>query len=263
MRDKNKFVAFILAAIPGLAHLYAGFKERAIIFFMIFTGIVVGSMGLYIAGFDGEFAFLIVVLAYPVIWLVALIDMFSTWKKVELRQLYNNGESGLNIEEDSKMNKKTITMALSIIPGAGHMYLGYQKKGLLIMGAFMFSIFFMGWLRISFLLFLLPLIWFYSFLDALHTVEGTKENVRDDELELPKIKPEFVGYGLIAMGLIIIIERILYPLISYEIRSYIQTSIVSLIFIAGGIGIINKNKKSIETSDIELIEVEGEEDHED
>ncbi len=71
---------------------------------------------------------------------------------------------GEDLDEMKKNQiKKTIAMALSIIPGAGHMYLGYQKKGLIIMGGFFFTIFFMGWLNISLFLFVLPLIWFYSF----------------------------------------------------------------------------------------------------
>ena len=42
----------------------------------------------------------------------------------------------------------------------------------------------------------------------------------------------------------ILLERILYPLINYEIRRYLQTSIVSLIFISIGIYMLIKNKKS-------------------
>ena len=249
MRNKSKFIAFILSGIPGLAHLYIGLKERALIFFMMFSGVLIGSIGLGILANDDAFLF-IFLFAYPVIWLVSLIDMFSVWRKLELKQLYNN-ENVINNENlDYKFDKKTITLALSVIPGAGHMYLGYQKKGLLIMGSFFFSIFFMGWLGISFLLFLLPLIWFYSFFDAMHIVDGTKEDISDEEIELPKIKPEWIGFSLIGIGIIIIVERMLYPLIQYEIRRYIQTSIVSLIFIIGGMAILKNNKKNIDDKGI-------------
>lgn len=257
MKDKSKFLAFILSAIPGLAHFYIGLKERALIFFMLFAGLFVGSFGLGILGRDSSFM-LIFVFGYPIIWLIALIDVFSTWKKLELRQLYNNGEVLNDISSDIKMNKKTITLALSIIPGAGHMYLGYQKKGLLLMGAFFFSVFFMGWLGISLLLFLLPLIWFYSFFDAMHTVDGSKDDIQEQEIELPQIKPEWVGFGLIGIGVVIMLERILYPLIQYEIRRYIQTSMVSLIFIVIGIAILMKNKKSIEVNGVKEEEIEHE-----
>lgn len=250
MRDKSKFIAFMLSVIPGLAHLYIGLKERALIFFMMFCGILFGSVGLIGLSGDGDFIAIFIV-AYPIIWLIALVDMFSAWKKIEMRELYN-GEAFNDVNIDQKFNKKTVTMALSIVPGAGHMYLGYMEKGLLIMGAFFFSVFFMGWLGISLLLFLLPLIWFYSFFDAMHIVDGAKEEIKDQEIILPQIKPEWVGFGLIGLGLVIILERILYPLIiDWQIRRYIQTSIVSLIFIVLGIYILTKNKNNnVEKSDV-------------
>ena len=258
MKNKSKFIAFILSAIPGLAHFYIGLRERALIIFMIFGGLFVGSIGLSAIGNDGQYMILFA-MGYPIIWLIALIDVFSTWKKLQLRQLYNNEEVINDIFIDTKINKKTLTLALSMIPGAGHMYLGYQRKGLLIMGAFFFSVFFMGWLGISFLLFLLPLIWFYSFFDAMHTVDGSKDDIQEQEIELPKIKPEWAGFGLIGIGVVIMLERILYPLIQYEIRRYIQTSIVSLIFIVIGIAILMKNKRNIE----ENVVKEEENEHED
>lgn len=250
MRGKSKFIAFLLSAIPGLAHLYIGLKERAIIFFMMFLGISVGCTGLAILS-HSEIFIIMFVIGYPIIWLIALLDMFSAWKNIETRELYND-ENISKIALDNKFNKKTVAMALAIIPGAGHMFLGYQRKGLAIMGAFFFSVFFMGWLGISLLLFLLPLIWFYSFFDTMHIVDGTKEETKDQELVFPTVKPEWVGFSLIGIGIVIILERILYPLINWEIRRYIQTSIVSLIFIVIGILILRKNKKAtLNTNDKE------------
>ncbi|HSH35093.1 MAG TPA: hypothetical protein VK998_02420, partial [Schnuerera sp.] len=155
----------------------------------------------------------------------------------EEKEVENKG-----IDELKQSNKKTITMALSVIPGAGHMYLGYQKKGLAIMGAFFFTIFFMGWLGLSLFLFVLPLIWFYSFFDALHSFSEDDGIKKEDKFVLPNIKSQWIGWGLISIGILIVIERILYPLIPGEIRNYIQTSIVSIIFIAGGIKLLNKSK---------------------
>lgn len=242
MREKSKFIAFILSAVPGLAHLYIRLKERAIIFFMLFCGILFGSIGLIILSGHSE-PIVIFLLGYPILWLVALIDMFSAWKHIERRALYNS-ETFDEIRSDYKLNKKTVALALSIIPGAGHMFLGYQRKGLVIMGTFFFSIFFMGWLGISIFLFTLPLIWFYSFFDCMHTVDGNQEAEKDKEFILPNIKPEWIGFGLIGIGVFIFIERILYPLIdSYQIIRYIQTSIVSLIFIIAGFRMLAKSKK--------------------
>lgn len=260
MRDKSKFIAFILSIIPGLSHLYIGLKERAIIFFIMFVGLIGGSLGLEVLTYSGVFI-IILVLGYPLLWLIALVDMFSAWKKIERRELYN-GEVFDERIFDSKLDKKTIALGLSIIPGAGHMYLGYQNKGLALMGTFFFSVFFMGWLGISIFLFTLPLIWFYSFFDCMHTIDGNEEAM-NKEFVFPNVKPEWIGFGLVGIGLFIIVEKILFPLIGYEYRRYIQTSIVSLIFIVIGIRILMKNKKIDNIDNTETaIELRGEEDEE-
>ena len=260
MRDKSKLIAFILSIIPGLSHLYIGLKDRAIIFFIMFVGLVGGSLGLELLTYSGVFI-IILVLGYPLLWLIALVDMFSAWKKIDRRELYN-GEVFDETTFDSKLDKKTIALGLSIIPGAGHMYLGYQNKGLALMGIFFFSVFFMGWLGISIFLFTLPLIWFYSFFDCMHTIDG-KDDVIDKEFVFPNVKPEWIGFGLVGIGLFIIVEKILFPLIDYEYRRYIQTSIVSLIFIVIGIRILMKNKKIDNMDNGETaIQLRGEENEE-
>ncbi len=247
MKNKSKFITFLLSFIPGLSHFYLGFADRAIIFLMVFCGVILGTVGLMVLTNTDNFV-AILVFALPIIWLVALIDAFSLRNSLgSLQQESLNGEMGDdNLEEMRKSNKRTIAMALSIIPGAGHMYLGYQTKGLIIMGGFFFTIFFMGWLRLSLFLFVLPLIWFYSFFDVLHSVNGT--GIKEDKLNLEylKIKPEWVGITLIVIGILIILEKILYTLIPYEIQNYIQTSIVALTFIIGGIKLLNKAKKDVE-----------------
>ncbi len=244
MREKSKFVTFILSFVPGLSHFYLGFADRGLIFLIVFFGVMAGTIGAAIA-FGGDIV-AILVLALPLIWLVALLDAFSLMKRFNPNSHIDGGSQTeyRKADEIKESNRKTITMALSIIPGAGHMYLGYQKKGLVLMGIFFFTIFFMGWLGLSLLLFLLPLIWFYSFFDALHIVNGKK--LERDEFPdiLPNIKSEWIGWGLIGIGIFVIVERIIYPLISYQIRNYIQTSIVSLIFIIGGIKLLNRDKKN-------------------
>ncbi len=253
MRDKSKIIGFMLSFIPGLAHLYIGLKERALIFLGLLVAGFLASMFISMVAYT-DVALALFMLGYAILWLIAIVDLFSAWKRIEIRNLYNSAQGIEDMNVDTKMNKKTITLALSIIPGAGHMYLGYQNKGLFIMGVFFLSIFFMGWLGISLLLFLLPLVWFYSFFDAMHLVDDSKEVMRNQKLELPNIKPEWLGLGLIAIGVIIILERILIPLIDYEIRRYIQTSIVSLIFIIAGATILIKNKKALASEGIEEVE---------
>ena len=60
------------------------------------------------------------------------------------------------------------TFVFSLFPGAGHMYLGLMKKGASLMLLFCLTIALSGFLNLSFLLILLPVIWFYSFFDAMN-----------------------------------------------------------------------------------------------
>lgn len=255
MRQKSKFITFILSFLPGLSHFYLGYADRGFIYLIILGMLGAGSIGLSIM-LGNEGPAIIGFTGACVLWLVALVDAFSVANSLR----YNGVEAQSNwsSEETRISNKKIITLALSIIPGAGHMYLGYQKKGLVLMGVFFFAIFFMGWLNLSFLLFLLPLIWFYSFFDAFHTLNGN--NVEEVEIDieklLPVIKREYIGFGLIGIGLIVAFQRIIHPIINqyldYYIVNYIQTSIVSLIFIFAGVKMLQRKK------DVEVVEEDEE-----
>lgn len=243
MREKSKFITFLLSFIPGLSHLYLGYADRAVIFLMVFFGTLAISVGLVFL--THRYAFIVLaIIALPIIWLVALLDASSLRKSLSSKAYINNGNEVeyRKIEEIKNSNKKLITLALSAIPGAGHMYLGLQNKGLVLMAVFLFTVFFMGWLASSLFLFVLPLIWFYSFFDALHIVNGTKTDSGDFLAVFPKLKPEWVGWGLIGIGILVVVERIVYPLISYQLSNYIQTSIVSAIFIVGGIKLLIKGR---------------------
>lgn len=264
MKKKSKFITFILSFLPGLSHFYLGYADRGLIYLIIFGGLGVGSIGLTVL--SGVEAFMaLFIIGASIIWLVALIDSFSIINSMRHGNDNSPIEDSWNSEETKASNKKAISLALSIIPGAGHMYLGYQQKGLALMGGFFFTIFFMGWLQLSMLVFILPLIWFYSFFDAFHTLNGNDVEDIDISRILPPIKHEYIGFGLIGIGLLIALQRVLYPVmqevlysifenhIVYQIKNYIQAGIVSLIFIIGGIKMLSKKK--VEES---IKELEGE-----
>lgn len=63
-----------------------------------------------------------------------------------------------------------------MFPGAGHMYLGLQRRGLQLMAAFLLSIYLLDLLRLSAFLFLVPIIWFYSFLMLYSKQQNTEKN---------------------------------------------------------------------------------------
>ncbi len=253
MRQKSKLLAFLLSFIPGLGHFYIGYADRGLIY-LILAG--VGCGGSIVLGLlsSSEFFLFTLFAAYALIWLIALIDSFNLINQIRYGAINRNLEEELGEEGVKMMNRKIITLGLSLIPGAGHMYLGYQKKGLAYMGMFFFTIFFMGWLNLSFLLFLIPLIWFYAFFDAFHTVnENTLEDSQVDIVNLlPKIGHKYIGIGLVVIGLIVIFQNLIFPIIGefigYRYRNFIQSFIVSLAFIIIGIKML-RGKKMVELED--------------
>lgn len=250
MIKKSKFVTFILSFIPGLSHYYLGVRDRALIFFAAFFGLIFGTMGLCAIVHDDNPA-VIVLMGLPLIWLVALIDAFSLYDRL------TSGETaaGSGIMSDGHLllatsNRKVIAMVLSVVPGAGHMYLGLQRQGLQVMTAFFFAVFFMGWLNMSLFLFILPVIWFYSLFDAMHRADEDAKWV-DDTTDFPlfgwfKLNHKLIGWGLILLGILVVFERIVAPFISWEIRNYLQTGIVALILIGSGIKLLLGRKQAEE-----------------
>lgn len=74
-----------------------------------------------------------------------------------------------------KKKNKFLTFVLSLFPGAGHMYMGFMKKGVSLMSAFFIIIFISSFLDVGQLLFVLPVLWFYSFFDSINTGYSTDE----------------------------------------------------------------------------------------
>lgn len=74
-----------------------------------------------------------------------------------------------------KKKSKFLTFCFSFLPGAGHMYMGFMKMGISLMSVFFFLIFISSWLDVGPLLFVLPLIWFYSFFDCINKRYSTDE----------------------------------------------------------------------------------------
>ena len=67
-----------------------------------------------------------------------------------------------------RKKNKFWTVVFSFLPGAGHMYMGFMKMGVSLMGLFFFIIFLASWLDFGPLTFILPVLWFYSFFDCLN-----------------------------------------------------------------------------------------------
>lgn len=109
-------------------------------------------------------------------------------------------------------------------PGAGEMYLGLMKRGLAIMIVFWGTIALMSAIGLEMLIFILPVLWFYSFFDTL-TLRNldyyalTELQEKDDfffqdlfggESSLPGTVQRYhtvIGLGFIALGVMLLYTR--------------------------------------------------------
>lgn len=266
MARKSKFLTFLLSFIPGLGHFYLDYVARGLIFFLATAGVLVFTF--FYMSITRYYIAPLPLLLLPVIWLVVMVDSMVLADRVN-EQLIRNGQqiqrTPLDEAELSKQNRKLIAMLVSVVaPGAGQMFLGFQRQGLQLMSIFFFAIFFSDWLRMSFLMFIVPIVWFYSLFDTLHKADSEEPGEDQDtilvswlrgESEWEVARHKFLGYGLITMGLILMFNRIAFPAIAqyinWQLSQYLQTGLVALLFILGGVKIILGEKSRVKADLLE------------
>lgn len=67
-----------------------------------------------------------------------------------------------------------LTFCFSLIPGAGEMYMGFMKQGISIMAVFWLIVFFASFFSLGPALFILPILWCYSFFNV-HNIRGMSD----------------------------------------------------------------------------------------
>ncbi len=128
--------------------------------------------------------------------------------------------------------KKNILLSFifGCIPGAGPMYMGATKKGTVILTLFSAISVFSAVLGINVIVFLLPVIWFYSFFDTFNLRNLPYEEVKQDEKEFLSSFGKLFGkdYSMLVNGKekfwgVILIILGIYTLLSFF--SFILNSI--------------------------------------
>ncbi len=171
-----------------------------------------------------------------------------------------------------KKRGKFLTMCFSLMPGAGHMYMGFMKTGLSLMTAFLILVFLSSWLSLGPLLFILPLIWFYAFFDCLNKRFSSDEEftaMEDNYLfsmdRLLRLDGELFnkhrllsGIVLLLLGVYLLMDNLLRSVSEYipsevynAVYNFIRLSpqiIVGIAIIALGIRLIMGKKRESESN---------------
>lgn len=165
---------------------------------------------------------------------------------------------------------KFLTFMFSMLPGAGHMFMGFMKTGISFMAAFFFIIFLATFLSISQFIFILPLIWFYAFFHCLNIASLNDEDflsIEDEYLfSIDKIikldknifvkRRLFVGILLLLFGVYLlwntvirnlsgIIPDNLYSTI-YNMSNFVPKIIIGIAIIFVGVKLIAGKKRESE-----------------
>lgn len=123
---------------------------------------------------------------------------------------------------------KFFTFILSCIPGAGQMYQGLMNRGASIMIVFFGVIALASLLYMPALTFLLPVLWFYSFFDAMN-----RSNLTEEQLSAIPDTYIFLGQGdrtlrfvrerhtLVGIGAVIVGGLMLYNVFSANLSHYL------------------------------------------
>lgn len=252
--DSERFFTILLSFIPGLGHFQMGLMQRGLSFLIMFFGLI--TMMFFVTGITHENVFLLFLGLLPIIWLYCMFDAVQLIHRKQSgevlidRTLFDEWESG-RIEG---RRSKVLATLLSAFPGAGQMYLGLQKRGLQLMILFLGSFYIIDVLRLSVFLFILPVIWFYSFFDGLQ--QTSRYGVLPLE-DTPLVKGKgnqghWMGITLVLFGIYYIVMNLLVPTldmwypdlrISHRIHEYLRPVLVSLILIGGGIKLLSRKNK--------------------
>jgi hypothetical protein len=262
-QESERFYTIILSFIPGLGHFQLGLMNRGLTLLATFLGL--GVMVVFVTALSNRAEFLVFLAALPIIWVYGFFDAVQQLNKKQAgeelldRTIFEDFEER---REDGKKSKAIATF-LSIFPGAGHLYLGLQRRGIQLMAAFLFSIYILDVLRLGIFLFLIPIIWFYSFFDGMQKVSRYGNEPVED---IPIIHyflnhQKWVGIGLILLGFYYLLMNVIMPILApmlknilnndiYWIQSYLQTGVVCLVLIGGGIKLLSgsKPKSGVEKS---------------
>lgn len=262
--DRNeRFFTMLLSFIPGLGHFQLGLMNRGLTFLIGFFGLTM--MIVFVSVLANEAGVLVFLGALPVIWVYSFFDAAKLLHRKQAGEALVDRTVFEEYDENREAGKKSkmIATLLAVFPGAGHMYLGLQRRGLQLMAAFLFSIYILDVLHLSIFLFLIPIIWFFNFFDALQHVSKYGEAELHDRPIVNYLinHQKWVGIGLLLLGGFYLLDNVFVPVLAgYFSRilhidlylwyhQYFQTTVVSVILIGGGLKLLfGSNRKNREES---------------
>lgn len=199
-RDEQMKILF-LSLFPGLAHMYMNFIKRGLS--IMLSIIAIFGIAIMISDFMYSPISWMISFIIPVIWIFSIFDA---------RQLVRAKHQEQQVEDHyifdmltTKMvvgTKSETALIFSLIPGFGHLVLGYAKQGVQLLLITAGTIMLIQQFHMPFLRYFTILIWAYSFFDTLYILRNqqTKQQTNDGLKEAFRDYKHWIGLGLIAIG---------------------------------------------------------------
>lgn len=246
----------MLSFIPGVGHFWLGLMQRGLTAMISFFGIAI--LVFFITILTHNEGFIVFLLALPVLW---FYTMFDALKQLDRKQAgYELVDRSMfeDFQRDEHGRKnRTIATIIAIFPGAAHLYLSMTKRGIQLMAVFLFSIYVLDVLRLSLFFFLIPILWFFSFFDALQSISKYENGTLTDKplVENWTAYQRLIGVVLIVLGGYYVFSeffvQFLYQVLPasrnymYLLNNFSQTLIVALLLIGGGIRLLMNRKQKL------------------
>ena len=174
-----------------------------------------------------------------------------------------------------------LTFIFACWPGAGQMYLGYAKRGFSLMSIFLLMLGFSGFLDLWILSVLTPVVWFFAFFDSWAIRNRNPQQPplpddflffsapgnRQDAVEFARKYHRALGVGLVLLGLYVIYNNMIMPLLAslidslpfelgwlWRLASNLPTLVLAMIFILFGLHLCRgkvREEQELEEGDLD------------
>ncbi|QAY67369.1 hypothetical protein [Paenibacillus protaetiae] len=249
-RQREKSNTIMLSFIPGLGHMANGLTQRGITFMISFFGLF--AVIVFLAVVMDAGALLVFLLVLPILWIYSIFDAVQQLDRKQRGEPVEDRAIFADLEEHISSGRKNRVLALmlSFFPGAGHLYLGLQKRGLQLMAGFLIAVYLMDSLRLTLFLFMIPLIICFAFFDAIQQISRYERNAQVDEPLVSALVPyqKWLGIGLLGFGLYYLLDRVAAEIaakydvswIHYylEIKYMIPTAVAAFLMIVIGLRLL-------------------------
>lgn len=244
----ERFYTILLSTVPGLAHFQLGLMQRGLTLLLGFFGLA--AVILFVSAMASE-RFILFLIVLPIIWLYGLFDALRQLERKQLGEPLQDRSilEDWDAQRAGGRRSRLLATLLAAFPGAGHMYLGAQQRGLQLMGGFLLSFYLLDVLYLTFFMFLVPVIWCFAFFDALQ-LGARYERMEGFIEDVPIVSGltasrRWLGAGMILLACYIVFNQFLYDwliLIFWEqqflvdqFQRNVQIGLIILLLLAGGI----------------------------